>query len=326
MNRHAALLTLTALLGVQLVVTGWAWRERMAVPVNATGSVLIAAKADAVSDIELDDGKRRVLLKRGGDGWVLPQAHEFPAGAFQVSRLLDAVLNLHPGLPVADSENAARRFQVAGDDFSRRLILRQGGQVLATLYVGDAAGPRRVYGRLGGQTAVYPLLLDRYALATDVNVWTDKTWLHHALGDINGIHLPGIDLVRHGDGWRLADQTPDEQLDTDKVNDLVGRIANLDFMAVDGVADAAPDGELLLTITLDLAGGRTVSYRFRDPGQQGDPLLHVSGSPFVLRVAGFTLKPLQGVTRDALLATAPVVDAAPAPDAATGDAPTPGVQ
>lgn len=305
MNRHALMLTLIALLGVQLALTGWVWRETAEAPAATVGGVLIAAPADAVSEIELDDGKRRLLLKRNGDGWVLPQAHDFPAGSFQVARLLDAVLNLHPGLPVADSTDAARRFRVAGDAFTRRVILRHEGKVLETLYIGDAAGPRRVYGRLGGQTAVYPLLLDRYALVTDVNAWTDKTWLHRPLGDINGVHLPGIDLRRHGDGWRLADQTAEEQLDTDKVDDLVERIANLDFMAVAGVAAPEPAGEPLLTITLELAGDRTMSYRFRDPGQQGDPLLQVSGSPFVLRVAGFMLQPLQEITRDTLLVQPP---------------------
>lgn len=289
---------LTGLLIVQVLLAVWLWRGDTQ-PALPAGS-LLGFDGAAVDGIEISDGERALKLVRTGEGWVLPALFDFPAAGFRVDGLLAELAVLKPGLAVATSAAAAKRFRVADEGFERRVRLLAGDAVAAELYVGDAAGPRRAYGRVGGETAIYPLAFTTFQAAVNVDDWTDKTLLHRDPATIAGITLGDIHLERDGDAWLLADLAEGETTDADAAAGLVSRLANLDFAGVHGPAKL-PQGKLLLSVALTLSDGTQVDYRFVDPGQQGDPLLEVSDRDFVLRIASYVFQSIGEVTRDKLV-------------------------
>ena len=299
---------LIVLLVAQLALTLLLWRDDAGQLPVAAGPLLSFDRA-AVDGIEISDGKQTLQLRKVGDHWVLPDVFDFPAAGFRVGGLLDELGALRSGLPVATSAASARRFRVAGDGFERRLRLMQGDTELAVLYLGDAAGPRRAYGRAGGDTAIYPLDFTAFQADATHDGWTDKTLLHREVAEITALRIGDIQLERDGGGWKLAGLAEGERTDQDAAAALVARLAGLDFMAVLGPVEAAPAGSALLDAELTLGDGKRVQYRFTDPGQGGDPLLRVSDRDHVLRIGSHVFAPLKAAGRDSLVSHADAVPA-----------------
>lgn len=291
---------LAVLLLVQLWL-GW-WLASGDEPVAQVRTELLSFAPAAVDRIEISDADGRTLqLQRRQDGWQLPGEYDFPAAQSRVAALLEQLAGLRPGLAVATSAEAARRFRVAADGFERRIRLLGGEKELATLYLGDAAGPRRAYGRAARDTAIYPVEFTAFDAGTAAGEWTDKTYLHRDTRGLTSVALGGLVLQRVGDDWQLAELGEGELPDTAAAGELVARLTGLDFMAVHGRKAAAPAGEPLLDAQLRYADGTRVDYRFIDPGQDGDPLLVVSDRDHVLRIGSYALKPLLEVRREDLL-------------------------
>ncbi len=312
MRSSRAIPLLLLLLIAQVALTVWLWRGSAAAPPLPT-MPLLQLDRSAVTRIEINGAGQTLDILRQADQWVLPAKGGFPAGAAQVDHLLQSLKNLQPGFAVATSADAATRFRVAEDRYERRIRLFSDDRELVTLYLGDAAGPRRVFGRVKGRQAIYPLTFDAYQAEPRVEAWTDKTWLHRDPADIKSVKLGDIVLARDGDGWQLAGLADGERTDQDKAWALVSRLTDLNFMAVVGKVDKVPEGASLFDAQLTLTGDIIVTYRFTDPGQGGDPLLRLSDRDFVLRIASFTVKPLQETTRAQLVVAAPVPPLVPDP-------------
>lgn len=303
MKQQRLIATLAVLLGLQLLLALWLWT-----PAEEAGperAELLAFDREAVDAIEISDADGKTLkVIRTADGWLLPGHFDFPASAYRVDGLLGRLGSLRPGLPVATSDAAAGRFRVAKDGFERHIRLLAGDRTLAELYLGDAAGPRRAYGRAAGDSTIYPLAFTSFDAGTGAAAWTDKNYLHRDGKDLVGVTLGNIALRRDADGWVLADLAEGEQTDTDAAVGLVRQLTQLNFMSVTGPKATPPKGDPLLQAKLAFADGRTVDYRFADPGQDGDPLLVVSDRDHVLRIGSYAVKPLLEATREQLLKAA----------------------
>lgn len=263
---------------------------------------LLAFDKAAVDAIEIRDAEgKTLLLQHAADGWRLPGHYDFPVAAFRVQSLLDSLSGLRRGLAVATSAEAAKRFHVSEDGFERRIRLLRGETELAVLYLGDAAGPRRAYGRVGGEEVIYPLAITTFDAGSGAGEWTDKSYLHRDARDLEKVGVGGLELYRAGDGWRLADLAEAERMDGKAADELVRRLTQLNFMSVVGMKDAPPKGRPLLHAQLVFADGREVDYRFTDPGRGGDPLLTLSDRDHVLRIGSYAVKPLLQASRDKLL-------------------------
>jgi hypothetical protein len=291
---------LAVLLAVQLLLGLWLWSPGEQAARARTG--LLAFDRQAVDAVEISDGEGRTQhLEKTADGWRLPGHFDFPASAFRVDGLLDSLADLRPGLAVATSAEAAGRFRVAEESFERRIRLLAGGKTLAELYLGDAAGPRRAYGRAAGDTAIYPLALTAFDAGTGAGEWTDKAYLHRDTAELSRVTVGDITLQRDSDAWVLTDLAEGEQTDADAAAELVRGLTQLNFMAVIGPKDNPPGGTSLLDAQLVYADGRQVDYHFLDPGQEGDPLLLVSDRDHVLRIGSYAVKPLLEASRKTLL-------------------------
>lgn len=112
------------------------------------------------------------LAKQNGK-WVLPGYFDAPADKFKLNDVLDELAGLQRGLPIATTTSALKRFELADDNFERRLTLSEGRKVLSTVYFGSSAGVRQTDARTARDHAVYDVDLATYELPTQPSDWFD---------------------------------------------------------------------------------------------------------------------------------------------------------
>jgi hypothetical protein len=322
--RHALraplVLGLAALLLAQLALALLMGRGDALAPA-LDNAPLLSVDADAVTTLEISSGAGdSVLLRREGDGWVLPGLGDFPASSARVDQLLDELAGLIRPLPVATSAEAQRRFRVADDDFERRLSLRAGSDEVV-LVIGDSPGFRRLFARLDGEDAVYDLRLALFDLAADADGWIDRGQLQFDRGEITRIAVEDPDgswaLVRGEEGWALEGTAA--AIDQDIADALADAVATLGYSGVFG-ADAAADYDLdqparILDITHN---GQQRRYVLAAIADSEDYALQRDGEDPVYRVSAFDAGALLDTDPAALRGedTAAVSESTDAADAA----------
>ncbi|WOJ92292.1 DUF4340 domain-containing protein [Congregibacter variabilis] len=230
-------LTVLFLLQVALVATLY-WPQQSA-PVNRE-SLLTTIAPDSVNGITLSNGDGATLvLVRDTDGWRLDIG--LPADSNKVDALLQVLLAKDPGFPIADSDIAAKRFEVSETEFQRKIILNSsGGQ--ATAYLGSAPALRKVHARREGENAVFVLPFSSFDAPVDIDSWLDTRLLSQPA--LSTFTLYGTQYVLREGRWSRSD---DQNSDEDKVTAVAQVLANLQISGLVDPADddAASAGEAL---------------------------------------------------------------------------------
>jgi len=271
---------------------------------------------EEVDDVTIEgpDGEE-VLLRRSGDGWILPDLGDFPATAQQVDDMLARLLQVERHLPVGSDAQTLAGFKLAGDDFERRVTLSGSGKILATAYIGTPEGPRQVHLRLAGENTGYSVHFGLYDASIDYDDWFDHGFLQVPQEDIAAIEVNGLRLVTDAavaGGWRLdppsangpapGDDGP--ALDEKAAGRLAGLLAELhveSFRADEEKPDYALDTPQL-TLTMTRRDGKAVTYFLGRSALQKDFSLKVSTRPEHFRLSIYAANRLiNAAAREALL-------------------------
>lgn len=252
MNRAVTVLLL--LLIAQCVVTAAVFWPSAATE-QGTGDRLPLAPFDPLSIryISIGDGfDNRAELARVGDVWLLPELDSLPADQNQVERLLAALFAEEQLWPVANSDTARQRFQVADYLFQRRIDLRDERAALGSFFLGTSPGFRRVHARNREQAGIYSIRFNVFDAPT-----VDAQWLDPNLLQIRAPVLIAADVysLYLQDGEWLADSgTQPDQAELDRL------LVSLRTLQIEGVATedaqrqlATAESDALLEVT-SLAG------------------------------------------------------------------------
>lgn len=294
---------LGGVLVAQLLLAGGLIWNTQRYAIAEPGRPLVAFDRGKVDGIVIDThDEGSITLRKGEQGWSLPSRDGFPAAHSKVDGFLAALSDLKPRLPVAITEDASQRFHVGGKDFERRITLKHGKNTLATLYLGDAAGPSKVFARAEAGEAVYEIAFGIWQASTKPKQWMDRNFLQQKPGDIVRIDLPSFTLQRKDNKWQIAGLSDGAGTDEKEAGRIVDRLANLTFEDTEGKADkSAGEPTPELSYTLTLKDGRSVTYRFRKAKQGNDYLLRTSASDYIFKVAKETVDEIHGFKRDALV-------------------------
>lgn len=306
---------LAGLLGAQLLLALGLGLSGPELSARSEGAALIEVAMEEIDRITLEapDQAKVVLAKKDGT-WRLPDAGDFPADVSRVEQLLNKLIGLKTGAPVATTAGARERFRVRGDDFERRITLAHGDDTLATLYLGTSPGRGRIHARADGDDAIHAVTFAAYDAAVKTAEWEDKAVLQTPKAEIQAIKVAGLRLERSG---QTANTGPDskagdktrasgspawvaEALEEGKVlkpeaaDKLAGLLANLRIGEVLG-REAKPAYGLdkpLLEVTLARKDSSTVVYRLGKEAEKDDYILKASTRPEYFRVPAYTANPL----------------------------------
>lgn len=326
---------LAVLLGLQVAIAAALEVRGDRLAPSRPDTRLVAADLKGVDHLSVDGpvapdtpagGATKVELAKRDGRWIMPGYYDAPADAGKVASLLDRLGTLKRGFPVATSGDAPKRFKVATNDYERRLVMRAGDKVLATVYLGTSPGLRKADARTEADKAVYSVALATFELPTGPSAWLDPGLLGKDAARLTEIDIaaagkPPLTLQQAaaktgGAGkWDEPGLPADRRIDANQAAALAHAIADLKVDAVLGTSAKAEwqQDQPQLALTFRNGGSAPVTWTLSKPKQGDFLVLKASDHPWFLEVKSYDARPL-------LDASAPdklVVAANPAP--AAGD-------
>jgi hypothetical protein len=255
MNRLVKLLS--AALVLQVLIAGWIFWPQQQELQNEAEASLVTIDANTIERLVVSDLENSVVIQRQGERWVLPEYHQLPADQDKLTTLLQTLPGLQRGWPVAQTEAAAERFEVAANNYQRKLEWVAGGEVVATVYLGTAPGFRKVHARRADSSDIYAITFNAFDAPAEQGQWFDQTLLQ--LAAIETIQGLDYELERSAGAWRGSDGR--EPLDT-AIEGLINGLESLRVTGVVSLETAAILRETVVPATL-VAGAGGANYEFR---------------------------------------------------------------
>jgi len=293
---------LIILLVVQLILAGLMLLLNRPGAASEATPLLPNVTADAVSRLVIQDAEGgRLALARQGDGWMLPDAGNFPAQADAITPLLEKILAIDTARLVAETADSHGRLEVAEDTFVRRVELTTADGQTYVLFIGSAPQPRATNVRLDGQDQVYLAAdLTSFDANTEASGYIDTAYFSVSPDQVVGITLENANgvlrLVKDATGaWALTDLAAGEQMDAAAVTALLNQAASIRLTEPLGLAvkpeygmDAA---QATITLTLQDGTEQTVRIGAKDEAT-GAYVIGSSQSPYLVLAAEFSVKDL----------------------------------
>jgi uncharacterized protein DUF4340 len=279
------LVLLTAVLVLQLVLV--LLFRMQSQPTTDDESVMLSFEPSQVEGITLSDGNLEVSLTRIEDGW---QVGGYPADADKVSSMLEKLAALDTRWPVATTPASAVRFEVAQDNFQRRVIL-DGVDDLAALYLGTSPGFQKVHGRRADSDSIYSIGLSNFELPANIDGWLDKKLF--ALDEApTSITLtpadpdqPAQNLVKTQTGWLYNGAAADTAVATTYSNRFT-------TLQIAGVTEQAPE-DLVEQARIDLVNeAEQKQVTISRLGDSDDYYISAAGEPALFSLATYIAEQL----------------------------------
>ena len=271
---------------------------------------LLALTLNNIEKITIEQkGSPALVMKKSGDGWLLPDYFDFPVASDKLDGVTDKLFDASVSWPVATTPAAAKRFKVADDEFEKKLVVTTKGGTSNTLYMGTSPGFKKIHARLDDNDNIYAIKFSVYELADKASDWADQSYLHVDRDDISKIELPGLELNRESDVFAVKGLAENEQSNASQVQMLVTKLGNLSFQDVLGKTDKPEykQAEPELVYSLRLKSGDQLSYTFSKWADKEDYVLKPSSKAYYFKVAKTTVDSLKEFSREKLVELKPDV-------------------
>ena len=170
---------------------------------------MLGLDAAAVTSLEITDADDNVVRLAAVDGqW---QLGELPADSERIRSTIESLLGVSANRPVATSTGSQARFEVAEDTFQRRVQFGGADGELATLYLGNSPGFRRIHARSADSDAIFSIDFAAHELPVDPADWLDKQLFQ--VDEISRITFPAGEVLNadpEGE-WLVDDQSADQE-------------------------------------------------------------------------------------------------------------------
>ncbi len=225
-------IALLALLIVQIVLLAVLVASSAGTETRQTEAILSGMSAAAVERFSFaDDLGASVTVARAADGWVLPDADDFPVDGDKIEDLLGKIAALDTRRLVASNPANFARLEVKDDDFRRKLTL-EATDSSATIYLGGSGGVDTVFARRAGEDKVYlGTGLNSWELSTQVATWLDASYVNVPQADVLAIMVHNAagsySFLREGETWTYAGLGADETFEDTKMPSILRNAATI---------------------------------------------------------------------------------------------------
>ena len=326
MNRRNQILV--GLLVLQLIVLAFVFWPRSAVSGKEGQSLFPGIAADQIVGLAITgaDGQS-VRLAKGADGWVLPDAGDYPVQVDKVPALLTKIVGLKASQPVATTSSSLKRLKVAKDSFERLIEFQVADGSIHRLYLGSSPSYGANHVRADEQNEVYLARgLSTQDAGNAASDWVDRDYLSIPQDQIVAFTLENgqgrLDLEKNGGQWAMQGLAVGETLDQGKITTLLNRVSPLTLVQPLGKENKPEYGlqqaSAVLTIKAQSdAGVKTYTLRVGAPwtdrsqgGQDTADKSYVvisSESPYFVRVSEYAVKDLVEKGKDEFLQLPPTL-------------------
>lgn len=254
---------LAGLLAVQLLFAGGLFAKARHHQLTSSQQVaLLELHKETIDKIELKDGEGLATLQKTENGWALPNVESLPIDKTRVEDLLTSLANLKQGWPVATTESARQRFEVADDKFRQLVKLYSGEKLVAELYLGASPGFQKVHVRKPKEDSIYVADLNSFQVPCKDMSWLNKRLL--SLKEPSSLKWDGFELKKSGKDWTLAQLPEGRELDPKPATQIANTLRGLQVLEL---AQNPPEGEPEAILEATGADG-TFRYEFRKSGDK----------------------------------------------------------
>ena len=229
MNRRNQIL-IGALVLQLLVVAAVFWPHATASG-EAGQSLFPGVEADRIVGLTIAgaDGKSIQLAKRA-NGWVLPEADDYPCQEGKVPGLLTKIVGLKTDRLVTQTSSSHKRLKVAEDAFERRVEFELADGTRHRLYLGTSPSFRTIHVRADNQDQVYLTSdLTSQDAGAEATAWVNSDYLSLPAEQIAAVTLENangrFEFEKDGATWTMKGLAASETLNEGTVKTLVNRIA-----------------------------------------------------------------------------------------------------
>ncbi|MGH2545218.1 MAG: DUF4340 domain-containing protein, partial [Ardenticatenaceae bacterium] len=200
---------LVGILVVQLVLAAIVFWPRAATSGTGGSPLLGELAPEDVAGLAISDASgNSVELTREGDGWVLPEADNFPADTSKVAPLVEMLTKVNTGRLVARTAASQAQLKVAPDEYERLIELRTEEGETQRLYMGTSSGPSATHVRLDGQEEIYLTgEVASWETGASASDWIDTTYVTVPVSETVGLTLENangtFEFVREGETWTM---------------------------------------------------------------------------------------------------------------------------
>ncbi len=221
----------------------------------ASGEPLFALKKEDIKSVGIDDGEKSTTMTWNEAGWQLEGNVPLPVDSTRIEALLNSLVNLEVGLPVASSLNSRDQLDVADKDYQRKLVVNDDERT--TFLIGTSPGLRKAHLRRAGENSIYSAALQVSDMPTTKERWIEPTLL--AMTDISGVSSNSVSFQREGTGddaaWVAEGQKKeDKAVHAEKISDL---ISTLESLRVTGLAEKS-DSKSDSTVSFSIESGTSM--------------------------------------------------------------------
>lgn len=262
-----------------------------------------------ITDAEGDS----IALQRVGDGWVLPEADDYPAQADKVTPLVDKIVGLSTARLVTRTSSSHKRLQVSADDFNHRIEFETADGAKRTLYLGSSPQYGTTHFRVEGQNETYLTSeISGYETNAQAGSWIDTVYVRVSEEAITRVTLRNANgsftFDRDDEGnWTMAGLAPSETLNETEVANTIGKAAALNILRPLGKEELSEYGmdEPNAEVTL-VTAETTITVRIgaQDP-EDNSYVIISSESEYYVRVSDFSVTELVESTREDFLEQPP---------------------
>ena len=285
--------------------------------------------ADITTITVSDTRGRNVVLARGGDGCVIPDADDFPCNVELFTSLIDKVVDVDTRNLVTKTTDSHRRLQVHQEDFQRLLEVELSTGGSHRLYLGSSPRLRAVHVRANDESEAYVTPeLSTFDAPVDAKSWIETNYFTIPEREVRAVTLENangrFELTKDDEGnWHLAGLEPDEELRQVGVDALLNRATRLEGRRPLGKTQEESYGldEPVATVTVKTSGEQwaggeyTIHVGEIDPVDTGlvSRIVKYSPSPYYMSVASYIVGEFTDKEREDFIVQPPATEATPTP-------------
>ncbi len=308
---------LSILLALQIVAAAVVFWPRPAATA-AGGSLFAGVTADKIAKLTVSDASGQVQLVKGPNGWILPQADDYPCLANKVQPLLDKIVALKTDRLVTQTSASHKQLKVAYQNFERSIEFELADGTRHRLYLGTSAGYQTTHVRVQGKNEVYLASgLSAADASAQASGWVETAYFSAPQDQVTALTVENktgrYEMEKNDAGaWTLKGLAAGETANDNNIKSLVSRVASIALTQPLGKKEQDAYGvktpSAVVTVqTRDQAGTiKTYTLRVGAKDEKDSSFVVISSeSPHYVRVAGFAVQDFVEKARDYFLQLPP---------------------
>lgn len=275
-------------------------------------------------------GDNPITMTKGPDGWVLPEADDFPVQEGQVEAFLEKIVQVRADRLVTRTRDSHKRLQVADEEFERLIEFELDDGTQHKLFLGSSPRFQVIHVRADNQDEVYLALgLSASDAGSGVSNWIDTSYFSVSQDELVAITLENrngrFEFEKDEAGnWMMINLPAGEALLENNVGSLATRVSLLRMQRPLGREEKSdygldnPNAKFTLLTRDDAGNEQTHIVRIgaSPEGEQGF-VVKSAASPYYVLMAEFTVKDLVERTMQDF------IEVPPTPTPETEETPTP---